>query len=166
MQKLVGFMLDPVAPNSTSTLINGVTIIIDIIRHNNSDMDNEHAVVMGYQNQLMRQPMISLVDMLQVLTDNIEGFNHLLLNPKSVPEITFRESLPIPLGFERLKICELFAELLHCSNMSSLNMLNTEQQEEQVPPPPTAGDLLKMEFVKHKVLPTCTVSIFIIAELD
>lgn len=27
----------------------------------------------------------------------------------------------VPLGFERLKICELYAELLHCSNMSNLN---------------------------------------------
>lgn len=26
-----------------------------------------------------------------------------------------------PLGFERLKICEMFAELLHCSNMAVLN---------------------------------------------
>jgi serine/threonine-protein phosphatase 6 regulatory subunit 3 len=28
----------------------------------------------------------------------------------------------VPLGFERLKICELYAELLHCSNMSNLNL--------------------------------------------
>lgn len=27
----------------------------------------------------------------------------------------------VPLGFERLKICEMFAELLHCSNMAVLN---------------------------------------------
>jgi hypothetical protein len=36
----------------------------------------------------------------------------------------------MPLGFERLKICELFAELLHCSNMSNLNAV----QEERSPP--------------------------------
>lgn len=35
MRKLTNFMLDPNAPNATSTLINGVTIIIDLIRHNN-----------------------------------------------------------------------------------------------------------------------------------
>ncbi|KAI7867052.1 SIT4 phosphatase-associated protein-domain-containing protein [Mucor mucedo] len=149
MEKLVNYMLDSSKPNSTSTLINGVTIIIDIIRHNNSDMDNETAaVVMGYGNQTVRQPMISLVDMLRVLTLHIQDFNHLLLNPKTVPQLMVRESLPIPLGFERLKICELFAELLHCSNMSSLNI--TKEDE------PTPGDLLKLEFVKHKVLPTCT----------
>lgn len=158
MQKLVNFMLDTNAPNSTSTLINGVTIIIDIIRHNNSDMDNEAAVAMGYQNQLVRPNIISLIDMLQVLTDNIEKFNNILLHPKPATDVTFRESLPVPLGFERLKICELFAELLHCSNMSSLNVISEEAQTDNQTKP-TTGDLLKLEFVKHKVLPTCTVSI-------
>ena len=33
--KLVGFMLDRTAPHSTSTLINGVTIFIELIRRNN-----------------------------------------------------------------------------------------------------------------------------------
>lgn len=37
----------------------------------------------------------------------------------------------MPLGFERLKICELFAELLHCSNMSNLNI---PAPEESAPP--------------------------------
>lgn len=35
IRKLADFMLDSKAPNSTSTLINGVTIVIDLIRHNN-----------------------------------------------------------------------------------------------------------------------------------
>lgn len=34
IRKLADFMLDTKAPNSTSTLINGVTIVIDLIRHN------------------------------------------------------------------------------------------------------------------------------------
>lgn len=36
----------------------------------------------------------------------------------------------MPLGFERLKICELFAELLHCSNMSNLNAMDDNQEAE------------------------------------
>jgi hypothetical protein len=36
----------------------------------------------------------------------------------------------MPLGFERLKICELFAELLHCSNMSNLNAGEDNQETE------------------------------------
>ena len=34
------------------------------------------------------------------------------------------------LGFERLKICELFAELLHCSNMSNLNTKITNSKDQ------------------------------------
>jgi hypothetical protein len=97
MQRLVDFMLDQSAPNSTSTLINGVTIIIDIIRHNNSDMDHDSsfAVVLGYQNhQVMRQPMVSLVPMLTVLTQNIEKFTHLLLYPSVSKEVNLCKKGP------------------------------------------------------------------------
>jgi serine/threonine-protein phosphatase 6 regulatory subunit 3 len=92
----------------------------------------------------------------------------------------------MPLGFERLKICELFAELLHCSNMAHLNKplskhhlaranyVNTiaspNSEEPEAPAAdvaePTAAteddqlyiaDYLKMQFIKHRVLPTCLV---------
>src|SRR5688572_26306392 len=33
----------------------------------------------------------------------------------------------VPLGFERFRICELFAELLHCSNMSLLNAVHHDK---------------------------------------
>lgn len=127
----------------------------------------------------------------------------------------------MPLGFERLKICELFAELLHCSNMAHLNKpvnksqqskteyistfenskAATEEEEEeqttasspdkiddssskddvaadanQEPKPETVenvendvnddvkdevyvADRLKLQFIEHKVLPTCLVRI-------
>ncbi|KAG0188779.1 hypothetical protein DFQ28_004387, partial [Apophysomyces sp. BC1034] len=87
MKKLVDFMLDPDAPNSTSTLINGVTIIIDLIRHNNSDMDNDPMLngVYSYQtNTIARHPSVSLADMLKVLADRVSDFNNLLVKPKSV----------------------------------------------------------------------------------
>lgn len=93
----------------------------------------------------------------------------------------------MPLGFERLKICELFAELLHCSNMSNLNDEEGEAEEEEdekdekeeesakesdaVKPEDkqesdtakdadgtTIGDYLKMQFVENRVMPTCVVS--------
>jgi serine/threonine-protein phosphatase 6 regulatory subunit 3 len=95
----------------------------------------------------------------------------------------------MPLGFERLKICELFAELLHCSNMAHLNKplskhhqaranyVNTiaspnAEEPEETPTDdaePTAkegaedeqlyiADYMKLQFIKHRVLPTCLVS--------
>ncbi|KAF7725566.1 hypothetical protein EC973_009521 [Apophysomyces ossiformis] len=131
MQRLAGFMLDEQAPNSTSTLINGVTIIIDLIRHNNSDMDNEPMLNDSYgysANQVVREASVSLADMLKVLADNVPRFNALLLKPKSVHgPMETSIGKQTPLGFERLKICELFAELLHCSNMSNLNSSLAEE---------------------------------------
>jgi hypothetical protein len=43
--------------------------------------------------------------------------------------------------------------------MSSLNVIQLEEEddEQEQEIPPTAGDLLKLEYVKHKVLPTCIV---------
>ncbi|KAL9556671.1 hypothetical protein MBANPS3_001757 [Mucor bainieri] len=134
MQKLAKFMLDPEAPNATSTLINGVSIIIDIIRHNNSDLENDPAVaaLYDYQSTAVRAGgSVSLADMLRVMGDHVPEFTHLLLKPRSVngPIRTTLGELE-PLGFERLKICELFAELLHCSNMSNLNNFAMTPEEE------------------------------------
>lgn len=134
MQKLAKFMLDPDAPNATSTLINGVSIIIDIIRHNNSDLENDPAVaaLYDYQSTAVRAGgSVSLADMLRVMGDHVPEFTHLLLKPRSVngPIRTTLGELE-PLGFERLKICELFAELLHCSNMSNLNNFTMTPEEE------------------------------------
>jgi hypothetical protein len=39
MTRLADYMLDGTAPNATSSLINGVTIIIDFIRHNNRSVN-------------------------------------------------------------------------------------------------------------------------------
>jgi len=49
-------------------------------------------------------------------------FQKLLGKPKSVPpSIATTFGHIEPLGFERFRICELYAELLHCSNMILLN---------------------------------------------
>lgn len=185
-------MLDPEAPNSTSTLINGVSIIIDIIRHNNSDLENDPAVAALYDYQsnpnLRLNDSVSLAEMLKVMGDHVPEFTHLLVKPRSVHG-SIRTTLGElePLGFERLKICELFAELLHCSNMSNLNnSLNLTQEEEAQlaeieqeesketekntaatenktttpakEPELSVGDYLKSKFVDFRAMPICVVS--------
>ncbi|ORX52405.1 SAPS-domain-containing protein [Hesseltinella vesiculosa] len=185
VRKLAGFMLDAKAPNATSTLINGVAIIIDLIRHNNSDMENDPMLNSAYgyaNNSMMRQTPVSLAELLKVLADHVVDFNNLLTHPRSVTGPT-KTSIgeQMPLGFERLKICELFAELLHCSNMSNLNASDDESRtpedkmdendeatqtpaakpDETKTEPPTSpaelpmGDYLKLQLVENKVLPTC-----------
>ena len=73
---------------------------------------------------------IYLGTMLQLFASRIHDFQHLLARPKSVPSsiVTTFGSIE-PLGFERFRICELYAELLHCSNMA---LLNDERGEEVV----------------------------------
>ncbi|GAA5816624.1 hypothetical protein MFLAVUS_010154 [Mucor flavus] len=181
MQKLAKYMLDPDAPNATSTLINGVSIIIDIIRHNNSDLENDPAAAGLYEYQQQQQQQqsinrmngsVSLADMLKVMGDHVAEFTNLLLKPRSVngPIRTTLGNLE-PLGFERLKICELFAELLHCSNMSNLNNFvltaeeeselaaaNGEEKKEKVEKEATelsVGDYLKSRFVNNRAMPIC-----------
>lgn len=167
-------MLDPDAPNATSTLINGVSIIIDIIRHNNSDLESDPsgAGLYEYQQQANRNASVSLADMLKVMGDHVAEFTNLLLKPRSVngPIRTTLGELE-PLGFERLKICELFAELLHCSNMSNLNnflmtmdeeaelVMEEEEKKDKEPTELSVGDYLKSKFVNNKAMPICVVSI-------
>ncbi|KAI9282474.1 SIT4 phosphatase-associated protein-domain-containing protein [Umbelopsis sp. AD052] len=121
MTQLVNYMLDKDAANSTSSLINGVAIIIDLIRHNNSDAELDQ-IAMYSADEGVSEPPVTLKEMMQVLADRVGDFNNLLINPKSVSS-TLSTTIGdrMPLGFERLKICELFAELLHCSNMAHLN---------------------------------------------
>ncbi|KAF9915210.1 hypothetical protein BX616_006660 [Lobosporangium transversale] len=119
VSQLVSFMLDRDAPFSSSTLINGVTIFIELIRRNNSDYDVEPAP--PGSTEPVREA-VDLSDLLKVLASRIEDFKNLLIVPRSVTgPIDTAIGKQTPLGFERLKICEMFAELLHCSNMAVLN---------------------------------------------
>ncbi|KAK0535374.1 hypothetical protein OC834_001539 [Tilletia horrida] len=66
--------------------------------------------------------IVHLGPMLKVLCERLPEFQHLLMNPRSssAPRKTTLGELP-PLTFERYRITELYAELLHCSNMALLN---------------------------------------------
>lgn len=83
MTKLVDYMLDKDAHNSTSSLINGVAIIIDLIRHNNSDAELDHIDLYAGEEGIM-EPPVSLKEMMDVLADRVGDFNNLLIHPKSV----------------------------------------------------------------------------------
>ncbi|KAE8260710.1 hypothetical protein A4X13_0g181 [Tilletia indica] len=66
--------------------------------------------------------IVHLGPMLEVLCERLPEFQHLLMNPRSsnAPRKTTLGELA-PLTFERYRITELYAELLHCSNMALLN---------------------------------------------
>lgn len=120
MDKLCNIML-----KGGYALANGVGIIIEIIRKNNCDYDVLPVLYITVESHppTGRDP-IYLGHLLKVFGSRIDKFNSLLLREND-PESNSKMLTPFgsiePLGFERFKICELIAELLHCSNMALLN---------------------------------------------
>ncbi|KAJ2829897.1 sporulation-induced protein, partial [Coemansia furcata] len=141
--RLADFMLDRTAPYATSTLINCVYIFIELIRRNYSDASSEdalHAPVPASPDTDdhgespdasslsrgsaagARMAHVDLSDMMRVLAQRTGDLVALLREPRGdTTPVATTQGLREPLGFERLRICELFAELLHCSNMPRLN---------------------------------------------
>lgn len=101
---------------------NGVGIIIEIIRKNNSDYDILPVLYITLESHppTGRDP-IYLGHLLEVFGRKIKEFNKLLMESKEQVKLKTTFGEIEPLGFERFKICELIAELLHCSNMALLN---------------------------------------------
>lgn len=101
---------------------NGVGIIIEIIRKNNSDYDILPVLYITLESHppTGRDP-IYLGHLLEVFGSKIEDFNKLLMSTGEHAKLKTTFGEIEPLGFERFKICELIAELLHCSNMALLN---------------------------------------------
>ena len=102
-------------------LANGVGIVIEIIRKNNSDYD---PIPVRYDANDPDPPTprdpIYLGDMVKIFAENMSKFSVLLHKDINKPLLTPIGEIK-PLGFERFKICELTAELIHCSNMALLN---------------------------------------------
>ncbi|ORY83228.1 SIT4 phosphatase-associated protein-domain-containing protein [Protomyces lactucae-debilis] len=123
MSTLVRHMIQPVEAGSNASLTTGVSIVIELIRKNNSDYDATPIMALAYSQQppTSRDP-IYLGTMLRIFAGAIQEFQALLLAPRNVKRIKTSGYGEIEsLGFERFRICELYAELLHCSNMALLN---------------------------------------------
>ncbi|CDK25834.1 unnamed protein product [Kuraishia capsulata CBS 1993] len=135
VRKLVAMML-----NGGTGLSNAVGIVIEIIRKNNSDYDFVPVLYTTIESHppTLRDP-IYLGTLVKVFAEAIPDFTEML--GKKVQRILETPFGTIePLGFERFKICELVAELLHCSNMA---LLNHEDGEPTVRERDTERDRLK-----------------------
>ncbi|KAF7364013.1 hypothetical protein MSAN_01060000 [Mycena sanguinolenta] len=140
----------PNRASCTSAVVHSIAIIIELIRKNNSDYFEPYLFhtlrnrLIQVQQQLHsssldedggretleralremvdRMGVVHLGAVLEILCAKLDVFQVYLRTPRSfngpvrttVGDIT-------PLTFERYRICELFAELLHCSNMALLN---------------------------------------------
>ncbi|KAI1000546.1 hypothetical protein K3495_g7649 [Podosphaera aphanis] len=122
IEQLISYMLQ-----GGNSLTVGVGIVIEVIRKNNSDYDpyistEDYAPSSG--------DPIYLGTLLRLFAQRVPDFMALMLSP--IPEkrkelkTAFGDKIE-PLGFDRFKICELMAELLHCSNMGLLNESDSEE---------------------------------------
>lgn len=121
MEKLINIML-----KGGTSLSNGVGIIIELIRKNNSDYDFVQVMYTTLETHPPsdRDP-IYLGHLVKLFAKYMPLFNDILVETSLPPLETPFGSIE-PLGFERFKICELVAELLHCSNMTLINEPNGE----------------------------------------
>lgn len=116
MEKLIKIML-----KGGTSLSNGVGIIIELIRKNNSDYDFVQVMYTTLETHPPsdRDP-IYLGHLVKLFAKYMPLFDNILVETTLPPLETPFGSIE-PLGFERFKICELVAELLHCSNMTLIN---------------------------------------------
>lgn len=99
----------------------GVGVVIEIIRKNNSDYDfvPVMCVTMESHPPGPRDP-IYLGTLVKSFAEAIPKFQEMLTR-EHPDRLDTSFGVIEPLGFERFKVCELIAELLHCSNMALLN---------------------------------------------
>ncbi|PFH48504.1 hypothetical protein AMATHDRAFT_65352 [Amanita thiersii Skay4041] len=137
----------PTVESATSSVVNTISIIIELIRKNNSDYfepylfhslrnrliqiqqqihmhteDGREALERAMQEMVDRMGVVHFGPLLEIMCGSLGELQKFLGAPRSVNgtiSTTIGEITPLTL--ERYRICELFAELLHCSNMSILN---------------------------------------------
>ncbi|GAV30184.1 hypothetical protein PMKS-003693 [Pichia membranifaciens] len=127
-EPMIRLLVDMMLQGGTG-LSNGVGIVIEIIRKNNSDYDPVPVVYVTVESHppTPRDP-IYLGTLVKIFAEKLPEFTKLLEKPISKTLDTPFGTIE-PLGFERFKICELVAELIHCSNMA---LLNDQKGEELV----------------------------------
>ncbi|KAH8106931.1 SAPS-domain-containing protein [Cristinia sonorae] len=137
----------PSPESTTSSIVQSICIIIELIRQNNSDyfepylfhtlrnrliqvqqnlhmntQNGREALEQAMKDMVNRMGVVHLGPVLSIMCDKLEALQKYLVKPRSLngPVLTTIGQLN-PLTFERYRLCELYAELLHASNMSLLN---------------------------------------------
>ncbi|TPX46863.1 hypothetical protein SeMB42_g02679 [Synchytrium endobioticum] len=129
MNKMVGYMLDSSAPYATSSLTNGINIIIELIRRYCSEIEQaeyqQHQcqsqqsqgarnVILPPSNEKLQVLATDLNELLHVVSSHLDNLARLLTTPRNLKEhVDTTIGKQMALGSERLKTCELFAEVLH-----------------------------------------------------
>ncbi|XBW35529.1 hypothetical protein QEN19_001104 [Hanseniaspora menglaensis] len=138
-------LLNIIVKEGSHALGNVVSIVIELIRKNNSDYDQVNLLQTTLKlNPPNSRDPIYLGYMVRKFTDNLHLIFRLLQTPynnkpndasifetdpnfdSSARKNTMNEFFT-PLGFEKFRIVELIAELLHCSNMGLMNSRRAEK---------------------------------------
>ncbi|KZP10869.1 SAPS-domain-containing protein [Athelia psychrophila] len=137
----------PNAQSSASSVVQAISIIIELIRKNNTDYfepylfhtlrnrliqaqqhtqantdDGRDKLEQALKEMVDRMGMVTLGNVLELVCDRLETFQQYLRHPRSMEgAIATTVGSVKPLTFERYRICEFYAEMLHCSNMAIMN---------------------------------------------
>ena len=124
--------IDNIINQKGVALINTVPVVIELIRKNNSDYDQIALVDTTinrnppssrdplYLGSLLRRFTERLPELLALALDILDPAGDFPRRENQIHEIF------VPLGIARCRILELLAELLHCSNIGSLNTRRAE----------------------------------------
>ncbi|GAA98326.1 uncharacterized protein L969DRAFT_98390 [Mixia osmundae IAM 14324] len=133
----------PDAARATSSLTHSISVLVDLIRKNNSDFTEGQILThlkkrasKGESEQIdnlerfrgadKRSPtgpsVVHLGNLLRVVSARLPDLQKLLRYPRSlVGTVDTTLGAVYPFTLERYRITELYAELLHCSNMKLMN---------------------------------------------
>ncbi|KAJ7073869.1 SIT4 phosphatase-associated protein-domain-containing protein [Mycena amicta] len=140
----------PNRTSCTSSVVHSIAIVIELIRKNNSNyfepylfhtlrnrliqvQQQLHATALeddggretlekALREMVDRMGVVHLGPVLQIMSGRLDVLQRYLRSPRSLDgPIQTTVGAITPLTFERYRICELIAELLHCSNMALLN---------------------------------------------
>ncbi|CDO91712.1 unnamed protein product [Kluyveromyces dobzhanskii CBS 2104] len=131
-EKCIEYLINCIVNERGPALMTAVSVTIELIRKNNSDYDQVNLLTTSIKSHppSMRDP-VYLGTMLKKFSENLVNLKQILFdvaNDDKIPVIQNQmgESYK-PLGFERFKVVELIAELLHCSNMGLMNSKKAER---------------------------------------
>jgi hypothetical protein len=129
INSLIQFMLDRKAPHAASSLIHGISVVIELIRRGTmADEEDdapppaEIAEALGSNlppppPKIQRDPM-DISEIVVAFIDHVQAFKNALEQPLTAQEeLESTMGKQKPLGIERLSICELFADLLRGNNV-------------------------------------------------
>ncbi|KAI8902539.1 SIT4 phosphatase-associated protein-domain-containing protein [Globomyces pollinis-pini] len=177
LEQLMGYMLtrDQPPAQCTSSLASGIMVIMELIRRYCSEIETaemqHHEYTIQFQNTTSPPPfqgmekIISLStdlnDLFAVFCENLEKFAFALNHPLSVVgEVDTTVGKQIPLGTERLKICELFAEFIHLQYLFTSSplfdiMVYHDNSAENTATVADGLILVTENFIKQKILENC-----------